>query len=125
MHPGHLHQRYSKHTSARCHGYRKRTSTSYLSGSLRRRDRDHPFFLMASFVRPHPPFDAPECFFDMYRNKNLRKPPVGDWAEKTGSRVQSSPYGIADPELIAEAQIGTAEGKAKAILSDAEKRGEE
>ena len=73
---------------------------------LRRRDRDHPFFLMASFVRPHPPFDAPECFFDMYRGKNLRKPPVGDWAEKTGSRVQSSPYGIADPELITEAQIG-------------------
>ncbi len=73
---------------------------------LRRRDRDHPFFLMASFVRPHPPFDAPGCFFDMYRNKNLRKPPVGDWAEKTGSRVQSSPYGIADPELVREAQIG-------------------
>ena len=73
---------------------------------LRRRDRDHPFFLMASFVRPHPPFDAPECFFDMYRGKNLRNPPVGDWAEKIGSRVQSSPYGIADPDLNTEAQIG-------------------
>lgn len=73
---------------------------------LRRRDRDHPFFLMASFVRPHPPFDAPACFFDMYRGKALRKPPVGDWAAQSGSRIQSSPYGVADPELLAEAQAG-------------------
>ena len=73
---------------------------------LRRRDRDHPFFLMASFVRPHPPFDAPQCFFDMYRGKQLRKPPVGEWASPAGSREQSSPYGVADPELLQEAQIG-------------------
>lgn len=73
---------------------------------LRRRDRDHPFFLMASFVRPHPPFDAPQCFFDMYRGKELRRPPVGDWASPVGSREQSSPYGVADPELLKEAQIG-------------------
>lgn len=73
---------------------------------LRRRDRDQPFMLMASFVRPHPPFDAPACFFDMYRNKELRKPPVGDWANQTASRQQGSPYGIADEELLREAQIG-------------------
>ena len=73
---------------------------------LRRRDRDHPFFLMVSFVRPHPPFDAPACFFDMYRNKKLRQPPIGDWAPKTASRIQSSPNGIADPDLLHEAQIG-------------------
>jgi len=73
---------------------------------LRRRDRDHPFFLMASFVRPHPPFDAPQCFFDMYRGKELRRPPVGEWASEAGSREQSSPYGVADPALLKEAQIG-------------------
>ena len=73
---------------------------------LRRRDRDHPFFLMASFVRPHPPFDAPQCFFDMYRGMDLRRPPIGDWAQKTASRAQGSPNGIADPELLREAQIG-------------------
>lgn len=73
---------------------------------LRRRDREQPFFLMASFVRPHPPFDAPACFFDMYRGKTLASPPVGDWAAPVGARVQDSPYGIADPELLREAQTG-------------------
>ena len=73
---------------------------------FRRRDRTHPFFLTVSFVRPHPPFDAPACFFDMYRGKELRRPVVGDWAEKTASRIQGSPFGIADPELLREAQMG-------------------
>jgi len=48
---------------------------------LRSRDRSRPFFLMTSFVRPHPPFDAPSCFFDLYRHKALTPPPVGDWAD--------------------------------------------
>ena len=33
---------------------------------LRRRDRSMPFFLMASFVRPHPPLDPPGYYFDLY-----------------------------------------------------------
>ncbi len=73
---------------------------------LRRRDRDNPFFLMVSFVRPHPPFDAPACFFDAYRGKSLRKPPIGDWANPVASRVQGSANGIADGELLEEAQRG-------------------
>ena len=44
---------------------------------LRRRDRSKPFFLMASFVRPHPPLDPPQCYVDLYRDKKLRPPPVG------------------------------------------------
>ena len=36
---------------------------------LRRRDSRKPFFLMSSFVRPHAPYDAPECYFNMYREK--------------------------------------------------------
>ncbi len=73
---------------------------------FRRRDRACPFFLMVSFVRPHPPFDAPACFFDMYRGRELRGPVLGDWAEKTASRAQGSAHGIADPDLLREAQIG-------------------
>lgn len=77
---------------------------------LRRRDRDQPFFLHAGFVRPHPPFDAPQCFFDLYRDKALREPFIGDWADlktyKTAGVQYDSPEGIADPENQRQAQIG-------------------
>ena len=77
---------------------------------LRRRDRSKPFFLYASFVRPHPPFDAPACYFDMYRNKDIRPPFMGDWADqetyqKTG-RHYCSEEGAADPALMHDAQVG-------------------
>jgi arylsulfatase A-like enzyme len=49
---------------------------------LRRRDPCKPFFLWMSFVRPHPPFDPPQSFFDMYVNdETIPKPAVGEWAE--------------------------------------------
>lgn len=77
---------------------------------LRKRDPKKPFFLMTSYVRPHPPFDAPSCYFDMYRNKDLRKPALGDWVDeetfKTKGRVYDSDTGPADEELMKEAQIG-------------------
>ncbi len=77
---------------------------------LRKRDRDMPFFLHAGFVRPHPPFDAPQCFFDLYRNKELKMPVIGDWADmetyKTDGVRFDSPEGIADPENIRQALIG-------------------
>lgn len=77
---------------------------------LRRRDRTRPFFLMPSFVRPHPPFDAPAKFFDMYSDKDLRPPATGDW-EDTGrrealGRVFDSPVGSVDPELRRQAMVG-------------------
>ena len=46
---------------------------------LRRRDRSKPFFLMASFVRPHPPLDAPEYYLNLYKDKSLAEPWRGDW----------------------------------------------
>ena len=77
---------------------------------LRRRDRSKPFFLFASFVRPHPPFDAPACYFDMYRDKELRPPFMGDWTDtetvkRSGYRYDSS-EGALDPELMRQAQVG-------------------
>lgn len=74
------------------------------------RDRSKPFFLMTSFVRPHPPFDAPQCFFDLYRDKKLTPPLVGDWVNENRlrqyGRIVDSDTGPVDPELMRQAQIG-------------------
>ena len=71
---------------------------------LRRRDRSMPFFLMASFVRPHPPMDAPEYYFNLYNNKDLQPPYRGDWNDEErmirdghSYHAQSAP---SDPEYI-------------------------
>ena len=77
---------------------------------LRRRDRDKPFFLMASYLRPHPPFDAPQAYFDLYKDKTLTPPAEDDWRDpsalKEKGRIFDSPTGPEDPELIRQAQIG-------------------
>lgn len=48
---------------------------------LRRRDPAKPFFLWSSFVRPHPPFDPPQAYWDLYKDADMPARPVGDWAE--------------------------------------------
>ncbi|MBO5035957.1 MAG: arylsulfatase [Clostridia bacterium] len=82
--------------------------TSRCMDFLRRRDRDKPFFLMASYVRPHAPYDAPQAFFDMYENKELRDPVVGDWAKELGegSKHYASSEGCFDPEQRRRAMVG-------------------
>lgn len=77
---------------------------------LRKRDRSRPFFLTASFVRPHPPLDAPRCYFDMYRDMELTPPAVGDWedpalTQKNGVMYDSA-YGCRDAELRRQAMVG-------------------
>ena len=77
---------------------------------LRRRDRSMPFFLMASYLRPHPPFDAPEYFFSMYRDMELTPPPIGDWADadrlRRLGRFTDADTGSCAPELMRQARIG-------------------
>jgi len=76
---------------------------------LRRRDRSKPFFLFASFVRPHSPFDAPQHYFDLYNRINLTPPPVGDWADstyETQGKNYNGLYMSPDPELLRQAQVG-------------------
>lgn len=77
---------------------------------LRKRDRDKPFFLTLSYVRPHPPFDAPEPFWQMYRGKKLTPPATGDWDDRERlakrGRIVDSETGPADPELMELAQQG-------------------
>ena len=69
---------------------------------LRRRDRRMPFFLMLSFVRPHAPYDAPQWYFDLYRNRSLRPPVKGDWDPQDPGiegRTYNSHFTPSDPEL--------------------------
>lgn len=77
---------------------------------LRRRDRSKPFFLMSSYVRPHPPFDAPACFFDMYQNKDLTMPPIGEWADaerlKQKGRYVDADTGPIDEDTMKRALVG-------------------
>lgn len=73
---------------------------------LRRRDPGRPFFLMASYHRPHPPIDPPKAYLDLYRDVALPPLPRGDWIARNGvprvetlapladSPVHLSPAGI-------------------------------
>lgn len=77
---------------------------------LETRDRTRPFFLMASFVRPHPPFDPPATYFDRYLDRDLREPAAGDWddveATERDGMVLDSPHGCRDAVLRHEAMAG-------------------
>lgn len=77
---------------------------------IEQRDRTRPFFLMASFVRPHPPFDAPRDYFDMYLNEELREPAQGEWddldATEREGMIMDSSHGCRDPKLRHRAMAG-------------------
>jgi len=47
---------------------------------IKTRDKDKPFFLNISFARPHSPYVPPQPYWDMYIDKVLPEPAVGDWA---------------------------------------------
>lgn len=77
---------------------------------LETRDRMRPFFLMASFVRPHSPFDAPAEYFEMYFGKELVEPALGDWVDRSltesDGMVIDSVHGRHDAELRHQAMAG-------------------
>jgi arylsulfatase len=49
---------------------------------LRRRDPTCPFFLLVSFMAPHPPVLAPDFYFERYLRMKLADPVIGSWAER-------------------------------------------
>lgn len=77
---------------------------------LQTRDRTRPFFLMSSFVRPHQPFDAPSSYFDMYKDRELRAPAHGDWADSSLTEkfgyIKDSIYGCRDQQMRHDAMAG-------------------
>lgn len=71
---------------------------------FRSRDRDKPFFLKVSFVRPHPPFDPPESYLAAYRNLTMPEPPIGDWADPPEKTHHCGVHGIWDAQQRQDAQ---------------------
>lgn len=41
---------------------------------LKTRSRKRPFFLFSSWIAPHPPFDVPDTFADLYKNEKIPTP---------------------------------------------------
>ena len=77
---------------------------------LERRDPDKPFFLLTSFIRPHSPYDPPQCFWDMYADREIPPPAVGDWAHihdvPADARDISAWHGKRTPDEERRARIG-------------------
>lgn len=76
---------------------------------LRKRDKDMPFFLMASYLKPHPPFNPPKEYYDLYRYKKLSSPIIGDWegnAYKTMPFKFDGSFMVDTPELIHQMKAG-------------------
>ena len=44
---------------------------------IARSGQDKPFFMTVSFTHPHPPFVAPQAYWDLYRNEDIDMPRVG------------------------------------------------
>lgn len=65
---------------------------------------------MTSFVRPHQPFDPPQTYFDLYRDKELRAPAQGDWVDPTLTEkygfIKDSIFGCNDSESRRLAMAG-------------------
>lgn len=49
-------------------------------------ESDKPFFFKVSFARPHSPYDPPQRFFDMYRDRELPERFLGDWCDRYAPR---------------------------------------
>jgi len=79
---------------------------------LEDRDTTRPFFLAVSYHRPHQPFDPPQVYWDMYADRDLPDPAVGDWVDdQYGDLVSEYPdpdAWLADlpPEVIHRARAG-------------------
>lgn len=76
------------------------------------RDPTRPFFHYVSYVRPHQPYDPPRAYWDLYADREIPDPPVGEWVEAAyGDRIPDYPKPnawLADlpREVVRRARIG-------------------
>lgn len=77
---------------------------------IERRDPEKPFFLCNSYIRPHSPYDPPQHFWDMYKDRDIPKPAIGDWASlheaPDAARSISAWHGKRTESEIRQARIG-------------------
>lgn len=57
---------------------------------------DKPLFLKVSFARPHSPYDPPQRYYDMYKDKEVPAPWVGDWATRFADRPNKADAAFGD-----------------------------
>ncbi len=70
---------------------------------------DAPFFLKVSFARPHSPYDAPERFHDLYRNRAIPERFLGDWCARYAPRSWERDdiwHGDMGPEVTRASRAG-------------------
>ncbi len=70
---------------------------------LNQRDRDRPFFLWSSFIKPHPPFESPTPWNKLYRAAEMpapKRPPgyrdLWTWQNRHQNRYKWRDQGIDD-----------------------------
>lgn len=77
---------------------------------LRQRESGQPLFLYLSFHRPHPPYDPPAWAFEMYRDRAMPPPPVGDWTDAFAAFADpfrpDCHVGAIDPHVLQRARAG-------------------
>jgi len=74
---------------------------------LETRDDTRPFFLWASFAKPHPPFDPCLNYWSLYQNKTLPPPVSGGWSaepEKAPQGFYSAMYTLNNGYRMSEEQ---------------------
>lgn len=104
-----------------------------------RRDPTCPFFLWASFSKPHPPLDPPEPYASMYANETMLEPVVGDWSRDDSGPAafvrqrQRGSYDLLSPQVLSAARaayyglvthVDYAFGRILAALQDVDLLGE-
>ncbi len=75
---------------------------------LEKKDPSVPFFLVVSFLAPHPPLIPPKFYMDRYLRNDLPKPKIGNWEEvpnSTGQGLDSFDVNLSD-EAIKSMQAG-------------------
>ena len=78
---------------------------------IEKRDPERPFFLCLSFNGPHPPWCPPQYYFDLFMDKEMPPPVVGEWAQQHAEEASypldvNAWRGRISPELNHRARAG-------------------
>lgn len=76
-----------------------------------RRDPKRPAFWYCGFTAPHPPIVPPQVFLDMYRDVDVRRPFIGEWAQNFNDlpyclRYYSSLFDLKTEKYVRDALKG-------------------